>query len=146
MLDVDGKLDAAGAVALLEDLIDRVEHLDDFWNDLGKWWYKRQTDWFASGQIPLDAPSTTRRKGSAQPLVDTGALRESTRDNQPFNLGSGQATFGLRKGTPSWRKGALNLAGPRGAPERRAVAPLNQTDQVRVRDILRDHILEVVNR
>lgn len=146
MLDVDGSLDAAAAIRLLEDLIDRVEHLDEFWRDLGKWWYQRQTDWFASGQIPLDAPSTTRRKGSALPLVDTGALRNSTRDNQPFNLGSGTATFGLRKGTPSYLKGTLNLAGPRGAPQRSAVAPLTRTDQDTVRQILRDHILEVVNR
>lgn len=138
---VEAELDADAAVRLLEDLIDRVEHIDEFWKDLSSWWYQRQTDWFASGQIPLDAPSTTRRKGSAQPLVETGALRDSTRDNQPFNLGAGQATFGLRKGTPSYLKGALNLAGPRGAPPRAAVPPLDGSDQDKLRELLRRFVL-----
>lgn len=146
MLDVDGTLDATGAVRLLERLIDRVEHADEFWRDLGKWWYQRQTDWFASGKIPANAAATVQRKGSVQPLVQTGALLDSTRDNQPFNLGAGSATFGLRKGTPSYIKGTLNLAGPRGAPERQAVPPISGADRGKVREILRDYILEAVKR
>jgi hypothetical protein len=127
---------------MIEALLDRVENLDGFWDDLGDWWAKRQTDWFASGNIPINAPSTTRRKGSAQGLVDTGALRDSTRLNQPFNRSLGSATFGLRKGTPSYLKAVLGLAEPRGAPRRAAVAPIGSADIHEVRTILTDYIMD----
>lgn len=142
MLRVDAKLDASSAVALIESLLDRVGNLDGFWDDLGRWWHQRQTDWFASGNIPANAASTARRKGHAQGLVDTGGLLASTRDNQPFNRSLESATFGLRKGTPSYAKAVLGLSEPRGAPRRAAVAPLGAVDVGQVRDILSDYITD----
>lgn len=142
MLRVDARLDATSAVALIEALLDRVSNLDGFWDDLGRWWYRRQTDWFTSGNIPANAASTARRKGHAQGLVDTGGLLASTRDNQPFNRSLESATFGLRKGTPSYAKAVLGLSEPRGAPRRAAVAPLGTVDVTAVRDILSDYITD----
>jgi hypothetical protein len=141
LLDVDAKLDSGDAIALIERILERVAKSEQFWKDLSGWWYSRQSAWFASGQIPPNAPATTRRKGSARPLVDTGALRDSTRDNQPFNLSRGQASFGLRKGTPSYLKGALNAAGPRGAPPRVAVPALTGAERSEIRDLLANYIL-----
>lgn len=142
MFKVDARLDADAAVALIEALLERVGDTDGFWDDLAEWWARRQTDWFAGGDIPADAPSTARRKGHAQGLVDTGALRDSTRLNQPFNRTLDSATFGLRKGTPSYLKAVLGLSGPRGAPKRAAVAPLGSVDIAEVRDILADYITD----
>lgn len=145
MLDVDGKLDTSGVEAIVAALLERVNDTGGFWDDLGDWWAKRQSDWFAGGDIPVNAPATARRKGNNRGLVDTGALRQSTIAGQPFNRRQASATFGLRKGSPSYAKAVLGLSEPRGAPKRAAVAPLGVVDVAQVRDILADYITDVVN-
>jgi len=128
-------------VSLLENLISAVAHTDGFWDDLAAWWYQRQTDWLSTANLTPNAPSTLARKGDPPRLVDSGALRDSSRLNQPFNINrglDGSATFGLRKGTDSYRKAILARSGARGAPTRLAVPPINVADSVEVAMVLRE--------
>jgi phage gpG-like protein len=143
-VDVAAKVDASGATDELEALLKRVEQVDEFWRDLDDWWESRQSAWFSSGRIPLNDPATVRLKGSGQPLVDTGNLRDATMRNQPFSLGGSDATFGLRKGTPEYKLGILNLSGPRGAPKRNAVPRLTAAERREVLTMLRRYLTEVV--
>ncbi len=142
LVEASARLDDRGVRALVEALLDRVESNDRFWESLNEWWVARQNAWFDSGEIAANHPATVRLKDSSQPLVDTGQLKASTVQNQPFHSATSGATFGLRKGTASYRKAVLNLAGPRGAPSRSAVKPIDGDDVSIVRDILRDYIME----
>ncbi len=106
-------------MSLLENLISAVAHTDGFWDDLAAWWYQRQTDWLSTANLTPNAPSTLARKGDPPRLVDSGALRDSSRLNQPFNINRGldeSATFGLRKAPTPTAKRSWHGPGPAGHP------------------------------
>ena len=140
-MDVDVTVDVGPVVDMLERVLHKVDDLSGFWDDLDGWWNARQSDWFASGRIARNDPATVRLKGSATPLVDSGNLRDATLRNQPFNAGPSDATFGLRKGTPEYTLGILNLSGPRGAPKRRAVRQLTAAEKREVVELLEKHLM-----
>jgi hypothetical protein len=147
-LDVRADVDTSDLLALCEHLIAAVSHTDAFWDDLAAWWHARQTDWMTVSRLAPNAASTLARKGDKPPLVDTGALRESARTNQPFNINAGldgSATFGLRKGTPSYLKGVLARSGARGAPKRPPVNPFDAVDSVEVGLILTTWFEEILH-
>ena len=142
-VDVSGGLDAEALTGSLKGMVDRLDDLDGFYRrELPEWWRYRQTLYFASSKIPRNDPKTIALKGSSQPLVETGNLRAATMRNQPFNLGPNDATFGLRRGTPEMKLGVLMYSSPRGAPQRKALLPLNAAERRDVVDMMTDWIME----
>lgn len=125
----------------LDQIAERAGNMSRLYESLGNWWRERQAAYFASSKIPRNDPRTIALKGSSQPLVDTGNLRDATMRNQPFNLTDQGGTFGLRKGTPEYTLGILMESSPRGAPARSAVAKLTPTERAKILDRMGEWIM-----
>lgn len=118
----------------LDDLIERLERLDEVCSDMSEVWPKVGNVW-AQGQRevfagdndwPPLAQGTVLKKGSTKILVDTGLLEAGATSPRPITSDALSASFGVPPGHPS-RTYAFWHYGGRGVPKRDPVPNLTAT-------------------